>query len=95
MSDSPSIIWPRSLFLVRHGESAGNVARDAAVAARQPMIDITVRGTEIANCSVTRYDLDETRGKHRMLELETFNFTALVAEEGTPVTAAPDVKDAR
>jgi broad specificity phosphatase PhoE len=26
--------WPRTLWLVRHGQSAGNVARDAAEAAR-------------------------------------------------------------
>ncbi len=32
--------WPHGLTLVRHGESAGNVARDAAVAAGLPSIAI-------------------------------------------------------
>jgi broad specificity phosphatase PhoE len=35
--------WPRILWVVRHGQSAGNVARDAAEAARLPMIDIAGR----------------------------------------------------
>lgn len=40
-------IWPDSLFLVRHGESAGNVARDAAVEAGEPMIDIDIRDIDV------------------------------------------------
>lgn len=48
MSASPdSIIWPSTLFIVRHGESAGNVARDAAMAAKLPMIDITQRDIDV------------------------------------------------
>jgi broad specificity phosphatase PhoE len=39
--------WPDVLWLVRHGESAGNVARDLAVAARLPSIDITVRDVDV------------------------------------------------
>jgi broad specificity phosphatase PhoE len=39
--------WPDTLYIVRHGESAGNVARDAAVAARREMIDITVRDVDV------------------------------------------------
>jgi broad specificity phosphatase PhoE len=35
--------WPSALWIVRHGQSAGNVARDAAEAARLPVIDIAVR----------------------------------------------------
>jgi broad specificity phosphatase PhoE len=31
--------WPQRLWIVRHGESSGNVARDAASAARQTHID--------------------------------------------------------
>jgi 2,3-bisphosphoglycerate-dependent phosphoglycerate mutase len=31
-------VWPRTLFIVRHGESAGNVARDEANAAREAVI---------------------------------------------------------
>jgi broad specificity phosphatase PhoE len=35
--------WPQSLWVVRHGQSAGNVARDAADAAGLPLIDIATR----------------------------------------------------
>ena len=31
--------WPERLWIVRHGESAGNVARDAAIEAGLPVID--------------------------------------------------------
>lgn len=34
---------PQQLWIVRHGQSAGNVARDAAEAARQALIDIATR----------------------------------------------------
>jgi broad specificity phosphatase PhoE len=39
--------WPSSLWLVRHGESAGNVARDAAEAAGLPMIDVATRDMDV------------------------------------------------
>jgi broad specificity phosphatase PhoE len=39
----PEQKWPDCLWLVRHGQSAGNVARDAAEAAAQPLIDIPHR----------------------------------------------------
>jgi broad specificity phosphatase PhoE len=35
--------WPRTLWIVRHGQSAGNVARDAAEAAGLHVIDIPHR----------------------------------------------------
>ena len=35
--------WPCTLWIVRHGQSAGNVARDAAEAAGHPVIDIAER----------------------------------------------------
>jgi broad specificity phosphatase PhoE len=35
--------WPCSLWIVRHGQSAGNVARDAAEAAGLPVIDVAER----------------------------------------------------
>lgn len=35
----PVLHWPARLWIVRHGESSGNVARDAAHAARQTHID--------------------------------------------------------
>jgi broad specificity phosphatase PhoE len=39
----PEQKWPDCLWLVRHGQSAGNVARDEAEAAAQPLIDIPHR----------------------------------------------------
>ncbi|MBA3947220.1 MAG: histidine phosphatase family protein [Herpetosiphonaceae bacterium] len=39
--------WPDCLWIVRHGESAGNVARDAAVAAGLPIIDLQMRDVDV------------------------------------------------
>ena len=39
--------WPDVLWIVRHGESAGNVARDAAEAAGLPLIDIKTRDVDV------------------------------------------------
>jgi broad specificity phosphatase PhoE len=35
--------WPQQIWIVRHGQSAGNVARDEAEAAGHPLIDIATR----------------------------------------------------
>ena len=40
-------IWPDLLYIVRHGESAGNVAREAAIEAGEPMIDIDIRDIDV------------------------------------------------
>ena len=39
--------WPERLWIVRHGESAGNVARDAANAAGLALIDIAHRDVDV------------------------------------------------
>jgi len=39
--------WPERLWIVRHGESAGNVARDAAYAAGLAVIDISHRDVDV------------------------------------------------
>lgn len=39
--------WPDTIWIVRHGESAGNVARDAAEAAGHHMIDIATRDADV------------------------------------------------
>jgi broad specificity phosphatase PhoE len=39
--------WPERLWLVRHGQSQGNVARDAAHEAGLPVIDIDVRDVDV------------------------------------------------
>lgn len=38
--------WPETLWLVRHGQSAGNVRRDEAEAAGSPVIDIATRDVD-------------------------------------------------
>jgi broad specificity phosphatase PhoE len=39
--------WPDTLWIVRHGESAGNVARQEAVAAGLPVIDLPFRDVDV------------------------------------------------
>ncbi|HZE08443.1 MAG TPA: histidine phosphatase family protein [Gemmatimonadaceae bacterium] len=48
------------------------------------------RSADIANCSVTSYEHDETLGQRGGLRLELYNFVAPVEESGTAVTAEPD-----
>jgi broad specificity phosphatase PhoE len=40
-------IWPDRLYIVRHGESAGNVARQAAATAGHRTIDLDVRDVDV------------------------------------------------
>lgn len=40
-------IWPDLLYIVRHGESAGNIAREAAHQAGHRMIDLDVRDVDV------------------------------------------------
>lgn len=39
--------WPEALWVVRHGESAGNIARNAATAAGLAVIDIAERDVDV------------------------------------------------
>ena len=39
--------WPDRLWVVRHGESAGNVARDAAYAAGHAEIELETRDVDV------------------------------------------------
>ena len=39
--------WPQQLWLVRHGQSAGNVARDEAEAGKRLLIDIASRDVDV------------------------------------------------
>jgi len=52
------------------------------------------RSTEVANCSLTRFDTDTTVGKPGRMTLDSFNFVAPLQEEGTPITSASDAADA-
>ena len=47
MTDARRARWPSRLWVVRHGESAGNVARDAADAAGLARIDIAMRDVDV------------------------------------------------
>jgi len=40
-------IWPDLLYVVRHGESAGNVARTAALEAGHPMVALDIRDVDV------------------------------------------------
>ncbi|HEX3464509.1 MAG TPA: histidine phosphatase family protein [Candidatus Elarobacter sp.] len=40
--------WPSELFVIRHAQSAGNVARDLAMASGATVIDITGRDCDVA-----------------------------------------------
>ncbi len=55
-------IWPDLLYIVRHGESAGNVAREAALAAGNLTIDLTVRDVDVP-LSILREDQSVALGK--------------------------------
>lgn len=39
--------WPEKLWIVRHGQSAGNVAREAAHAAGHSIIDLAIRDVDV------------------------------------------------
>ena len=43
----PDAPWPEALWVVRHGESAGNVARDAAEAEGRERLDLTTRDVDV------------------------------------------------
>ena len=43
----PSEVWPTILWIVRHGESAGNIAREAALAARRLSTGIEIRDVDV------------------------------------------------
>jgi probable phosphoglycerate mutase len=45
---------------------------------------------DIANCSVTLYEHDETLGPRGNLRLKLFNFVAPLEEAGALVTSEPD-----
>lgn len=47
MRSSDSVRWPERLWIVRHGESAGNLARDAADAGGLDTIDIAGRDVDV------------------------------------------------
>jgi 2,3-bisphosphoglycerate-dependent phosphoglycerate mutase len=49
------------------------------------------RENEVANCSVTRFDVDRSQEPVGKLILDSFNFVAPLIAEGTRVTSTPDL----
>ena len=75
--------WPAKLWLVRHGQSQGNVARDAADEAGLHEIDIDVPRRRRAACRISDTQQAEATGRW---------FAALPPERaarGHPVVALP------
>ncbi len=56
----PDQKWPDALWIVRHGQSAGNVARDAAEAAGHHLIDIAERDMDVPLSELGRRQADAT-----------------------------------
>jgi broad specificity phosphatase PhoE len=50
--------WPRQIWIVRHGESAGNVARDAADLAGHARIEIAERDVDVPLSSLGQQQAD-------------------------------------
>lgn len=50
--------WPQALWIARHGQSAGNVARDAAQAARALAIDYEVRDADVPLSELGEHQAD-------------------------------------
>lgn len=75
--------WPTRLWLVRHGESAGNVARDLAEASGQPMIDIAERDADVPLSA---------RGERQARALGEWFAAQPAGEQPTLVLASPYVR---
>lgn len=50
------------------------------------------KASEIANCSVTSYEYDDTSKPRGKLNLRLFNFVAPLEKAGAEVTSKPDAK---
>jgi len=72
--------WPHSVWLVRHGESAGNVARDAALKANLARIDLAQRDVDVPLSA---------RGEQQAAALGRWFAALPVAERPTLVLSSP------
>jgi len=75
--------WPEALFLVRHGESAGNVLRDEAEAAGAEIIDIAQRDVDVGLSDLGR---EQARALGRWLARQP------EAERPTVILSSPYVR---
>jgi broad specificity phosphatase PhoE len=79
--------WPDRLWLVRHGQSAGNVARELAEAAGHPMIDLPTRDVDVPLSAL---------GERQSQALGRWFFQKLAPEERpTVVLTSPYVRARR
>lgn len=86
-SPSPKPSAPRSLWLARHGESAGNVARARAEALGSPFIDVSVRDVDVPLT---------TLGEHQSAELGRFLFqTCPSSDRPTVILSSPHARARR
>ena len=73
-------LWPARLAVVRHGESAGNVARDRAEAERLPVIDLATRDMDVPLSAL---------GEEQATALGRWLGTRPVDEQPTVVVCSP------
>ena len=85
LAPDPRFRWPSALLLVRHGESAGNVALDAAHAAGLSRIDIGDRDADVALSS---------RGEEQSFALGKW-FATRTAEERPDIVLSSPYRRAR
>jgi broad specificity phosphatase PhoE len=101
MPTAQNLAWPERLWIVRHGESAGNVARDAAHAAgaariaigsRDVDVPLSARGEEQARALGRWFARGEAHGRPEVLlaspYVRAMNTARLFREEGG--AAVPD-----
>lgn len=62
--------WPQQLWLVRHGQSAGNVARDAAEAGKQLLIEIASRDVDVPLSELGQRQANAMSGWFQALEAD-------------------------
>lgn len=62
--------WPQSLWIVRHGQSAGNVARDVAEASGERTIDIADRDVDVPLSALGEQQADALGNWFARLPLE-------------------------
>ena len=82
----PAAPTPAMLWLVRHGESAANVARDAAFAAALPEIALDVRDVDVPLSA---------RGERQAIALGRWYASRPEAERPTVIVASPYVRARR
>jgi probable phosphoglycerate mutase len=79
-------VWPDTLWLVRHGESAGNIARDAALSAGLHEIDVHVRDVDVPLSPL---------GERQAVALGRWFGAMPPAEQPTVILASPYVRAMR